>query len=86
MIENSIFEIKRIDNLINGLSNLSNINTTKETQNLILDTEIQEIINEFDTILKTESITLNYTKNYDTHIKANREYFYILFSNLLRML
>lgn len=84
LIDNSIFEIKRIDDLINSLSNLSNINVTKDREDLSLNKEISEIINEFSSILKEEDIKLNYKKTFDTTLKANKEYFYILFSNLLR--
>lgn len=84
LILNSIKEIKRIDELIKWLSNLSDINSISNTIDLNLENEMNEIIQELKQNIDEKKIILkvNIIKNFQ--IKANKEYFYIMFSNLLR--
>lgn len=84
LIDDSINEIKRLDNLIKWLSNLSNITITSKTQTLNLQNEIQEIIQELSQNIQQKNINLQFDIIKNTKITANKEYFYIMFSNLLR--
>lgn len=84
LILDSMNEIKRIDNLILELSNFSDINSVSESIELDLQSEIQEIINEYQKEIDGKKIKVDFKIVKNTTIKANKEYFYILFSNLLR--
>lgn len=84
LIENSILEIKRIDNLLWELSHLSDINSIWNIQELDIKKEIQEIILEYQKEIDGKKLNISLEVNKNTLIKANKEYFYILFSNLLR--
>jgi signal transduction histidine kinase len=84
LIENSVNEIKVVDNLIIGLTNLSSISSIEETEDIDIKEEIKNILDEFDNIIKEKNINvfLEIEKNFS--VKANKHYFYIMFSNLLR--
>lgn len=83
LILNSIDEIKRIDNLIVWLTNLSNINFTWIIEKLDVRKEIEDILAEFKNIIVENKINIEF-KVPKKIIEANKEYFYIMFSNLLR--
>lgn len=84
LVSDSLNEIKRMDNLILELSNFSDIQSISESIELDIQKEIQDIINEYQKEIDAKKINLTFTtiKNFST--KANTEYFYIMFSNLLR--
>jgi len=84
LVSDSLNEIKRMDNLILELSNFSDIQSISESIDLDIQKEIQDIINEYQKEIDAKKINLTFTtvKNFST--KANTEYFYIMFSNLLR--
>lgn len=84
LIVNSIKEIVRIDELIQWLSSLANINSIWDSVELNIETEIKEIIEVFKNNIAERKINLKITTIKNVKIKANREYFYIMFSNLLR--
>lgn len=84
LIENSISEINRIDNLLWELWNLSDINSIWEKEDLDVSKEIQEILQEYEKIIGGKKLQIHLEIKKNTFIKANKHYFYMLFSNLLR--
>lgn len=84
LVENSINEIKRIDNLILELSNFSDIKSLSETIVLNLKKEIDEILKEYKKQIDGKNLFLDFNISKNIQIKANKQYFYIMFSNLLR--
>lgn len=84
LINSSINEIKRIDNLILELSNLSDINSIWDLENLDLKKEIDEILLEYNKIIEGKKLKTDFKINKNIILKSNKNYFYILFSNLLR--
>lgn len=84
LINNSISEIKRIDNLIYSLWELSDINKLSKLSILDLNKEIKEIIEENKLEIDKRNLNLDYNLIKNSKIKANKNYFYIVFSNLLR--
>lgn len=84
LVIDSIQEIKRIDWLIVWLTELSNIKSTQVKEDLDLKKEIEEIIWELKTQIDKKNIKLDFKIQKDWIINANKQYFYMLFSNLLR--
>jgi signal transduction histidine kinase len=84
LIKNSIDEIKVVDNLIIGLTNLSSISSIEETESLDIKEEVKNILEEFNNIIKEKNINIFFEVEKNFSIKANKHYFYIMFSNLLR--
>lgn len=84
LINSSINEIKRIDNLILELSNISDINSIWEIDELNLQKEIEEILSEYKKIIDGKKLKIDFKINKNIMLKSNKNYFYILFSNLLR--
>jgi signal transduction histidine kinase len=78
-----IKEIDRLNKLIDWLLELSNIGITNGRQNINIKNEIEKIINEYTIKLSKKDIKLSFEANYELIININKEYFYILFSNLL---
>lgn len=84
LVDNSVQEIKRIDSLIEWLTSLSSISSVKKIDVFLVWKEVWEIMKEFENILKEKNIKVEISINKDFYIKASKDYFYILFSNLLR--
>lgn len=84
LVDNSVQEIKRIDSLIEWLTSLSSISSIKKIDVFLVWKEVWEIMKEFENILKEKNIKVEISINKDFYIKASKDYFYILFSNLLR--
>lgn len=84
LVDNSINEIKRIDNLILELTNLSDIKSISEISNINLENEINEILKEYEKQITGKKLFISIKVTKKTILKANKNYFYIMFSNLLR--
>jgi signal transduction histidine kinase len=69
--------------LIESLIELSNINSSEHKQNINLNDEIKGIIKDFKSKSEKKEISIIYTKKSDKILNINRQYFYILFSNIL---
>lgn len=78
-----ITEINKLDMLIESLIELSNINSSEHKQNINLNDEIKGIIKDFKSKSEKKEISIIYTKKSDKILNINRQYFYILFSNIL---
>ncbi|MDD5770053.1 MAG: HAMP domain-containing sensor histidine kinase [Candidatus Gracilibacteria bacterium] len=80
----SIKELNRINQLIEGLSSLSDINPITGVIELNISKEITEIIQELKGEIEKKEIILKQNILSNFKLKANKQYFYIVFSNLLR--
>lgn len=83
LIKNSILEINKSSNLITVLSELSDIKNIENKQNINFKTEFEFIIWEFKNKIDEKNITLNLNYINDFDLEINKNYFHILFSNLL---
>ena len=83
LTKESIHEIEKLSGLIEGLVDLSDISRDAAVQDLDLSNEIQAIISDFSHEAKGKKLNINFEKQWDTKLKINKQYFYILFSNLL---
>lgn len=80
----SIKELNRINQLIEWLSSLSDINPITWVIELNISKEITEIIQELKWEIEKKEIILKQNILSNFKLKANKQYFYIVFSNLLR--
>ena len=76
-------EVSRLNHLIESLVELSNINQTEQKEHLDVVLEIKTIIKDFSYEAKKKNISVVFDKKYGKILQANKQYFYILFSNLL---
>ena len=83
LTKESIKEIEKLSGLIDGLVDLSDINKDAVTENLDLSDEIQTIISDFSHEAKGKKLIIDFDSSSKTYLKTNKQYFYILFSNLL---
>lgn len=79
----SIEEINKLNKLIEWLVNLSDINVNNARQPLTLSEEIPSIMKDFSKKAEEKKVTIDLKIKNDVTIDANREYFYIVFSNIL---
>lgn len=79
----SIEEIKKLDKLIVWLIELSDISNNQTLDELNITNEIEEIIENYKNLIKSNNIIINKKLAKNIILKANKQYFYILFSNLL---
>ena len=84
LVLDSVWEIKRIDWLINWLVELSNIKSTQLKEDIHIENEVKDIINELKSSIEKNNLTLNLEVKKDFVLNTNKQYFYILVSNLLR--
>ncbi len=84
LVWDSIWEIKRIDNLITWLSELSNITPETNIEEINLNTEINECINELKSQIEEKNLIIDFRETDIVIKQINKQYFYIMFSNLLR--
>ncbi len=77
-----VSEVEKMNQLIEWLVELSNISTWSEVSTFLVFDEIQDIVHTFDKKLKEENIECFVEKLSESKLKANKGYFYILFSNL----
>jgi two-component system OmpR family sensor kinase len=83
LIDEGIEETKKLNNLIDSLVELTNINKNNSSENLNINLEVKWIIEDFEQKLNSKNIKLQIQYNYNKIIFINKQYFYILFSNLL---
>ncbi|MDD2871166.1 MAG: HAMP domain-containing sensor histidine kinase [Candidatus Gracilibacteria bacterium] len=83
LVLEGINEINRLNHLIESLVELSNISGNVVNHKIDIGSEIEVIIKDYKTSADKKNITVNF-KIYKTKILTiNKQYFYILFSNLL---
>lgn len=76
-------EISRLNHLIESLIELSNINSSEIREKVDISDEIESILKDFKIDSEWKNIDIVFNKKTWKNIMINRQYFYILFSNLL---
>lgn len=84
LVINSIDEIKRIDNIIESLISLSDISYIEEKEKTNISLEIKDILKEYENEIQSKNLKITFNEKEDIFLKINKNYFYILFSNLLK--
>ena len=82
LVQEWLLEVKRLDHLIESLIELSNINSSYSWEKLDIDQEIKNIIREFSVESDKKNITVWFDAKHKKFFTMNKQYFYILFSNL----
>lgn len=83
LVKEWITEINRLDHLIESLIELSNINGSWNKEKLNIWNEIKEIIKDFKVEADKRQIIIKFRKIDEKQLIINKQYFYILFSNIL---
>jgi signal transduction histidine kinase len=83
LINEWIKEIDRLNSLIDWLLELSNIDIPNWKEDINIKNEIEKIIKEYEYKLSKKAIKLSFVANYELILNINKQYFYILFTNLL---
>ncbi len=83
LTKESINEIERLSKLIEWLIDLSDIHSNEQKENCRLSDEIKLAISDFSHEAKAKKLSINFESKSEVTQNINREYFYILFSNLL---
>ena len=84
LVEEWLVEINKLDHLIESLVELSNINSTEYNEELILSNEIKSIIKDFQSLADDNEVKIKFSKKSEKILLINKQYFYILFSNILK--
>jgi len=84
LVKEWLIEINRLDHLIESLVDLSNINSVENTEKINLDLEIKNIINDYKAESKKKNIDIKFKKESEKVLTINKQYFYILLSNLIQ--
>ena len=83
LIKEWLIEINKLDHLIESLVELSNINSSERIEKLDLKDEIKNIIKDFKNKSDKNWIKIKFTKIDEKILLMNKQYFYILFSNII---
>lgn len=83
LTKENIWEIKKLDKLIEWLIELTNINNNQNIENLDIVKQIDEIILNYKKKLISKKIKLEFIKKENIKLNINKQYFYIFFSNIL---
>ncbi|MBT3727096.1 hypothetical protein HOG21_05460 [bacterium] len=62
---------------------LSNINSVENKEKTNINLEINTIISDFSFKVKEKNIDIKFIEKFNKELVINKQYFYILFSNLL---
>ena len=84
MINENITEISRLNKLIEALVTISDIHEKDESIENNIEDEINHILNEYKEIIKEKDIQIKYIQKHNFIIKSDREYLYILLSNIIK--
>jgi signal transduction histidine kinase len=76
-------EINRLNHLIESLIELSNINSSEKTEKVDIKEEIKIIIKDFKVEAEKKEIKIEFKQSVEKVLTINKQYFYILFSNLI---
>lgn len=83
LIQEWLTEVNRLDHLIESLVELSNINSTENKTKLDIEEDIKMIINDFKVESNNKDIKIILENKWTKPLIVNKQYFYILFSNLI---
>jgi len=84
LVNEWLIEINKLDHLIESLVELSNINSSEYNENIDLASEIKSIIKDFKQMADDKEIKIKFSKKANKELFINKQYFYILFSNILK--
>jgi two-component system OmpR family sensor kinase len=82
MINEGINEVYKLDGLIEWLIELSDIQVSNNDILLNINNEIKNIIKDFNLKVTEKEINVDLIENWNLTRKINKQYFYILFSNI----
>jgi two-component system phosphate regulon sensor histidine kinase PhoR len=83
LVQEWIWEIDRLNKLIESLIELSSIQHVYTWDKISLKDEIEAIIKEFKWESAKKNVHISFVSQYEKSIYMNKQYFYMLFSNLL---
>ncbi|MDA9129272.1 HAMP domain-containing histidine kinase [Candidatus Gracilibacteria bacterium] len=84
LLQENIKQVDAINNLIEGLRELSEVGKTKNLENLFLSQEIDEITANFTQNLQNKNIELNVQVSPNFRVYTNKQELHILLSNLIK--
>lgn len=84
LVKELLFEINKLNHLIESLVELSNITSSENTEKIDLDEEIQVLIKDLKLDAYKKKIKINYKKIQNNILIINKQYFYILLSNIIQ--
>jgi signal transduction histidine kinase len=84
MIDENITEINRLNKLIEALVTIADIQETEDIQINNIGEEINYILDEFKSIITEKNIQIKYIQKQNFVISSDREYLYILLSNIIK--
>lgn len=76
-------EVIRLNSLIDSLINLTNIDSLKNTEEIIVKDLINEIIKEYKQKLSEKNIEVKISITKNVIVKANRDYLFMFLSNII---
>ena len=80
----SINELEKLNKLIEWLIELSDINTNLEKKNINITEELEDILKDLNEEIEKKQINIKKSFNNKATISANKQYFYIFVSNIIR--
>ena len=83
LINEWVTEINRLNSLIESLVELSNINIAENKEKINIESDIEDIVKDFKTSSDQKNITIETNIKETKNLTINKQYFYILFSNIL---
>jgi signal transduction histidine kinase len=84
MINENLNEINRLNNLIEALVAITDIQDNKTIIKNHIKVEIDYILNEYKSIINEKQINIKHIQSKDFCILADKEYLYILLSNIIK--
>ncbi len=84
LIDEWLIEINKLDWLIESLVELSNINSSEYNENIDVANEIKSIVKDFKQMADEKDVKIKFSKKWNKQLFINKQYFYILFSNILK--
>jgi len=83
LVDEWMNEINKLNRLIESLVELSSISTNEKNEKIDVGTEIESILKDFKIESDKKDLKINYSIHAKKYLTVNKQYFYILFSNLL---
>lgn len=82
-VDEMIGEIDKLNLLIEGLVDMSNIHASSDNEEIEVYSEMQDVLKTYDSVLQEKNIQVELHKHANPKIRANRGYFHILLWNLI---
>lgn len=84
MIDENISEINRLNNLIEALVTIADIQEKQDLQDNNIDREVEYVLEELNHMIHEKNIQIKYIQKQDFIISSDREYLYIVLSNIIK--